>query len=94
VFQEVAAVRNTPISGEQIVRIRDFLQRDLDRASTENGFFLNALLRHYESSEPLKTDVVSEQTADIKALTGEAVTQAALKYLDPARYVRVTLMPQ
>ena len=93
VFQEVAAVRNTPISGEQIVRIRDFLQRDLDRVSTENGFFLNALVRHYENGEPLKTDVVSEQSADIKALTGEAVTQAALKYLDPARYVRVTLVP-
>ena len=28
------------------------------------------------------------------ALTGAAVTQAAVKYLDPARYVRVTLMPQ
>ena len=94
VFQEVAAVRNTPIAAEQIVRIRDFLQRDLDRTSTENGFFLNTLLRHYENGEPLKTDVVSEQAADIKSLTGEAVTQAAVKYFDLARYVRVTLMPQ
>jgi len=30
---------------------------------------------------------------DAEVLTGAAVTQAAVKYLDPARYVRVTLMP-
>ena len=36
---------------------------------------------------------MSEQAADIMGLTGAAVTQAAIKYLDPARYVRVTLMP-
>jgi zinc protease len=94
VFQEVAAVRNTPLNTEQVVRVRDFLQRDLDRASQDNAFFLNQLLRHYENGEPVTRDVVSEQVADISALTGDAVTQAALKYLDPARYVRVTLMPQ
>jgi len=41
----------------------------------------------------MNPDVVSEQAADIMALTGAAVTQAAAKYFDPARYVRVTLRP-
>jgi zinc protease len=93
VFEEVQAVRSTPLTDDQIVRVRDFLQRDLDRASLDNAFLLNELLRRYESSEPLKADVVTEQAADITALTGAAVTQAAVKYLDPSRYVRVTLMP-
>jgi len=31
--------------------------------------------------------------AFIMALTSAAVTRAAVRYLDPARYVRVTLMP-
>jgi hypothetical protein len=58
-------LRNTPLTNDQMVRLRDFLQRD----------------------------VVSEQAADIAALTRDAVTQAAVTSLDPARYVRVTLMP-
>ena len=93
VFQEVAAVRDTALTDDQIVRVRDFLQRDLDRASQDNAYLLNQLLRRYEGGEPLNRDVVSEQAADIIALTGAAVTQAAVKYLDPARYVSVTLMP-
>jgi hypothetical protein len=74
-------------------RIRDFLRRDLDRSSQENGYLLNQIMRHYEEGAPPSQDVVSEEMADITALTGDAVTRAAVKYLDPARYVRVTLMP-
>ena len=81
------------MTDDQIVRARDYLQRDLDRASQDNAYLLNLLLRRYEGGEPPNRDVVSEQAADIMALTGAAVTQAAIKYLDPARYVRVTLMP-
>ena len=93
VFQEVAEVRNTPLTDDQMIRIRDYLQRDLERASQDNGYFLNQLLRRYEDGEPVVRDVVSDEAADIKALTGNAVTEAAVKYFDPARYVRVTLMP-
>ena len=78
VFQEVAAVRNTPLTDEQIVRARDYLQRDLDRASQDNAYLLNQLQRRYEGGEPLNRDVVSEQAADIMALSGAAVTQAAI----------------
>jgi len=93
VFREVASARNAPFTNDQMVRLRDFLQRDLDRASQDNGFLLSQLLRHYENSEPVRRDVVEEQRADITALTRDAVMQAAVKYFDPARYVRVTLMP-
>jgi zinc protease len=93
VFQEVAAVRNARLTADQMSRARDFLQRDLERASQENGFFLSELLRRYENGEPMTRDVVSQQAADIAALTGDAVTAAAVRYFDPARYVRVTLVP-
>ena len=86
-------MRDTPLTRRPDDRVRDYLQRELDRASQDNGYLLNQLLRRYESGEPLNRDVVSEQAAEITALTGAAVTQAAVKYLDPARYVRVTLMP-
>ena len=93
VFEEVADVRNTPLTDEQMGRVRDFLLRDLDRLSQDNAYLLNQLLRRYENGEQVNGNVVSEEAATVKALTGDAVTQAAVKYLDPARYVRVTLMP-
>ena len=94
VFKEVAAVRNTPLTGEQMTRIRSYYQRELDRSSQENGYLLNEILRRYETGESLDRDVVSARAAEIAALTGDAVTRAAVAYLDPARYVRVTLMPE
>ena len=94
VFQEVAAVRDTAITDDQMTRIRAYLQRELERSSQENGYLLNQVLRRYETGAPLDRGVVSEEAAEITALTGAAVTRAAVKYLDPARYVRVTLMPE
>ena len=93
VFQEVAAVRTTPVTDDQMRRIRDYLLMDLERRSQDNGYLLNEIVRHYEDGAPPTRDVVAERTADILALTGDAVVQAAVRYLDPARYVGVTLMP-
>jgi zinc protease len=93
VLQEVAAVREATFGDDQMTRIRSYLQRELDRSSQENGYLLNQILRRYETGEPLDRDVMSQQAAEIAALTGDAVTRAAVSYLDPARYVRVTLMP-
>jgi len=93
VLEEVAAVRDTQLTGEQMVRIRDYLQRELDRRSQENGYLLNQVLRRYEMGEPGTRDVVGERSAEIKALTADAVMRAATRYFDPARYVRVTLLP-
>jgi len=94
VFKEVAALRSTPLTVDQMTRIRSYHQRELDRSSQENGFFLNQILRRYETGDPLDRDVVRQREAEIAALTADAVTQAAVKYLDPARYVKVTLMPE
>jgi zinc protease len=93
VFQEVAAVRDTPLTADQMDRIRSYLLRELDRSSQDNGYLLSQILRRYESGEPLDRDVVSQRTAEIRALTTDAVSRAAARYLDPAHYVRVTLMP-
>ena len=93
VFQEVAAVRNTPLTDEQMTRIRGYLQRELDRSSQDNGYLLNQIVRRYETGEPLQRDVVGDQAAEIMALSSDAVTRAAIRYIDPARYVRVTLVP-
>jgi zinc protease len=93
VFQEVAAVRDTPIGADQMTRIRAYHQRELERLSQDNGYLLRQILQRYETGEPIDRDVVSENAAQIAALTGEAITRAAVRYFDPARYVRVTLMP-
>jgi zinc protease len=93
VFQEVAAVRDTPFGDEQMTRIRAYLQRELERSSQENGYLLNQILRRYETGAALNRGVVTDEAAEITALSGADVTRAAVKYFDPAHYVRVTLMP-
>jgi zinc protease len=93
VLEEVAAARDTRLTEEEMVRVRDYLQRELGRSSQENAYLLNQILRRYETGQALTQDVVSEQAAEIKALTADAVARAAVRYFDPARYVRVTLMP-
>ena len=74
VLQEVAAVRDTPLTDNQMTRIRNYLQRELDRSSQDNAYLLDQILRRYETGESLNRDVVSEQTAEIMALTSGAVT--------------------
>jgi zinc protease len=93
VFKEVAAVRETRLTEDQMGGVRGYLQRELDRSSQDNGYLLNQILRRYESGEPLGRDVVSERAAEIRILTADAVSRAAVRYLDPSRYVRLTLMP-
>src|SRR5262249_38676889 len=38
VFEEVAAVRDTPLTDDQMTRARGYLQRELDRSSQENAY--------------------------------------------------------
>jgi zinc protease len=94
VFKEVDAVRRTSIGAEQMGRIRDYLLKELDRASQDNAYVLNRIVMRYENGLPLVRGIVADETADINRLTGDAITTAAAKYFDPARYVRVTLMPE
>jgi predicted Zn-dependent peptidase len=94
VFEEIAFVRGTSFSAGQVTRIRDALLRDFERNSQDNGYLLNQIARRYEDGDAADVTGVVNLPERIKALTGDAVQRAARTYLDPANYVKVTLMPE
>jgi predicted Zn-dependent peptidase len=77
----------------QMTLIRDNLLRELDRNSVDNGYLLGEISRRY--AEGGSTGVaVDTLRASIAALTAESIQQAAQTYLNPANYVKVTLVPE
>jgi zinc protease len=93
VFEEIAFVKNTPLSSEQVGLMRDALLRDFERNSQDNSYFLNQIARRYEDGDAADVAAVDNLPQRIAALTGDAVQQAAQTYLNTANYVKVTLMP-
>ncbi|MEO8677537.1 MAG: insulinase family protein [Vicinamibacterales bacterium] len=94
VFQEIAAARNATLTQEGMARVRDILLKELDQRSQENGYLLNEIARLYEDGDAANLAKVDQEPAAIAALSAEAIHQSAVKYLDTANYVQVTLMPE
>lgn len=94
VFDEVADARQTLLTPDQMSRLRDALSRDLERNNQENGYRLNHIARRYEENDLAVLSVAGGEDQEIAALSAAAVQQAAVRYLDPANYVKVTLLPE
>jgi zinc protease len=94
VFEEIAFVKRTPMSFEQVRRIRAALQRDYEEDSQNNGYLLNQIVRRYEDGTPEAVANVFDMPEQILTLSGAAIQQAANAYLNTDNYVRVTLMPE
>jgi zinc protease len=93
VFEEIAFVKDTSLSADQVALIREVLLREFERNSQDNGYLLNQISRRYEDGDAADVAEVDNLPARIAALTGNAIQQAAQTYLDTAHYVKVTLMP-
>ncbi len=94
VFDEINFVKRTPLTTDQMGRVRAALRRDWDENSQNNGYLLNQIVRKYEDGNPEGVGSVFSVPDQINALTGTAVQQAAQNYLSMDNYVRVTLMPE
>jgi len=94
VFEEIAFIKATPLSPNQVALIRTSLLRDFERNSQDNGYLLRQILRRYEDGDVEDDGAGANVPEQIAALTGEAVVQAAKTYLNTANYVKVTLMPE
>jgi zinc protease len=94
VFDEINFVKRTPLTTDQMGRVRAALRRDWDENSQNNGYLLNQIVRKYEDGNPEGVGSVFSVPDQINALTGTAVQQAAQTYLSMDNYVRVTLMPE
>ena len=94
VFDEIAFVRSTPLSAGQMTRLRDSLQRDYERNSSDNRYFLNEISRRYRDGDAATVGDIERTPERIAALTGDAIHDAAQQYLNTDRYVKVVLMPE
>jgi zinc protease len=94
VFDEIAFVKRTAISFDQVRRIRTALQQDFEEDSASNGYLLNQIARRYEDGTPEDVANVFNMPDQILMLSGAAIQQAANAYLNTDNYVRVTLMPE
>jgi predicted Zn-dependent peptidase len=93
VFDEIAFVRNTPISPRQEAAIREGLLREFERNSDDNRFVLGQIARASEDGDAVHA-AVEKQPERIAAVTGAEIQKAAQTYLDTRSYVKVTLMPE
>jgi zinc protease len=94
VFEEIKAIKATPISRGQVTRIRDILLREYETNSQDNGYLLHEISRRYEDGQAAELAAVGNLPDQIAALTGDAIQQAAERYLNTQNYVKVTLVPE
>jgi zinc protease len=94
VFDEIAFVKGTPLSPNQVTIIREVLLREFERNSQDNAYLLNQISRRYEDGDATDVAAVDNLPDRIAALTGEEIQQAARTYLNTGNYVKVTLMPE
>jgi zinc protease len=94
VFEEIQFVRSTTLSQEQVGLIRAALLREFEVNSQDNGYLLNQIAGRYEDGDSADVAAVLNVPAQIAALSGDAVQQAARTYLNTHNYVKVTLTPE
>jgi zinc protease len=94
VFEEIAFVKATRLSADQMARVRESLLREFESNGQENGYLLNQIARRYQDGEEADVAAVFNQPAQIAALTSDALRQSAQAYLNTAGYVKITLMPE
>ena len=90
-FDEIARFKANGPGEHQMADARAALARDWEVNSKENGYILNQVAFAYEHGEDVAAAL--DRTPLHAALTADAVREAAQRYLDLGRYVKVVLMP-
>jgi zinc protease len=90
-FDTVSQFKANGPSDSQMADARAALGRDYEVNSKENSYLLNQLAFAYEHGEDLQG--VFDRRPLHDQLTSSAVTEAARRYLDLQRYVKVTMVP-
>ena len=91
-FQVIEQFRSTGPSDGQVADARTALARDFETNSQRNDYLLERILFKYDFQEDIKD--VFNMRPFYDQLTAPAVRDAARLYLNPNRYVKVTLLPE
>jgi zinc protease len=94
VFQEVEFVKGTRFDNRQMGLVREPLLREYEANSQDNRYFLQLIAQAYQDASGANVAQVLDVPGQIRALTSDDIQEAARRYLDTSRYVKVVLMPQ
>ncbi|HEU0013004.1 MAG TPA: insulinase family protein [Longimicrobium sp.] len=91
VLAEIDTVRAGGVPADVVEKVREAHRRTKEISLRENPWWLTALMDYERYGWDPRTIDDPPLTA---ALTAEAIRDAARRYLDPGRYVHVTLLPE
>jgi zinc protease len=92
VFKDIAALKANGPTAAQVNDVKTLLTREFETNSKQNGWLLTQLyLKYLYGEEPESLLKVPDYYAGI---TAAMIQEAAKKYLDVNRYVKVVLLPQ
>jgi zinc protease len=92
VLVAIESLKTDLMPADILDKIRDALLREYESNLQQNGFQVDEICRFYESGENLNDAFT--QAKHYRALTPEAIREAARKYLDTGRLVKVVLFPK
>lgn len=89
---EIERLQKEPPPAETVRHIQEIQRRELEQGLRQNGYWLTNLSGRLLTGEaPISPE---RQRSLIDALTPEAISEAARRYLSLDRYVRVSLFPE
>ena len=91
-FRVIERFRTFGPTSSQVTDARAGLTRDFETNSQRNEYLLNRMIFKYEYGENVKD--VFDMKPYYDQITLEALRDAARMYLNPNRYVKVTLLPE
>ncbi|MQY76610.1 MAG: hypothetical protein GH155_03185 [Spirochaeta sp.] len=92
VFDEISLLQSDGPAQDSVDKVIEILKRERETNMRENDFWLN-VLRSYNMNN-LDPELILAFDQLIDTLTPEKIRQAAKKYLNLERYVRVILLPE
>jgi zinc protease len=92
VFQVIEQFKAAGPSTGQVADAKSALARDLETNSRTNDYLLNRIVSKYANGEDVADVFTMPKFYD--QLTPGALRDAARSYLNPSRYVKVTLVPE
>lgn len=80
------------ISDEDVKKVKEGQRRELEVNLKDNSYWANTLrVYHYQGWDPAE---ILQTGQRIEALNAKDVQEAAKKYVDPDKYIRIVLMPE
>lgn len=92
VFAEIARLKAEGPTAVELAKFKEEYRRGRETAIKTNDFWLQSIALYDQRGWPLTDLVTADRLVD--AITAPELRAAAQRYLDPARYVQVSLIPE